>query len=44
MFVVELTNEGTGIALSIDFVTVNGEVHLWEFALGTADILFDELI
>ncbi len=44
MFVVELANKRAGIALSIDFITINSEIHLWEFTLGTADILFDEFI
>ena len=44
VFVVQLSNKRTGITLAIYLITVNGKVHFWEFALGTADIFFDEFI
>lgn len=44
MFVVELANEGTGVALAVDVIVDDLHMHLGQLALGAADVLFDELV
>jgi hypothetical protein len=44
VFAVELSDEGAGVAFAVDFLSDDAHVHFWEFALGAADVLFDELV
>lgn len=44
MFVIKLTGKGTGVTLSCNDVVDDDHVHFWEFAFGTANVLFNEFI
>jgi hypothetical protein len=44
VFVIELSCEGTRIALACDDVVDHDHMHFGEFAFGTANVLLDELV
>ena len=44
VFAVQLAHKRTGIALTVDLLSIDSEVHLGQLALGTAHILLNKLI
>ena len=45
MLAVQLSNKRTGVTLTDDLVALYYlHMHLWQFALGTTNVLIDELV